>query len=79
MDSPHKPWVAIPGLSRNVFQDLEGASHLQRGPLRRCVPFVGAHAVAYTWWLGDSLQESVPFFHRTRSEDLDLVTSTFTY
>lgn len=73
-DSPHKPWVAILGPSRNVFQDLEGASHLQRGPPKRCVPFVGAHAAAYTWWLGDSLQESVPFFDHVLSEDQVQVT-----
>lgn len=72
--SPHKPWVAVPGPSRNAFQDLEGASHLERASPRRCVSFVGAHAITHTWWSGDSLQESVSFFQHARSEDQVQVT-----
>lgn len=43
MESPHKPWFADPGPSRNVFQDLEGASHLQRAPLQGEVFLLWVH------------------------------------
>lgn len=84
MESPHKPWFADPGPSRNVFQDLEGASHLQRAPSKEMCSFCGCTCCDTHLVVRDSLQESVPFFHhvkalRIKYRSLGLVTGAFTY